>query len=200
MIEGTLSIKDSISMNIKYKDFTLQDVSGNSCEEPTNTQSVGKINIQSRYFEAYNLNDILKSQNIIRMQNKPVNILSKQNYVLFDSLSFGETEQLINIQDVQEQNLMLKESILQDNLLVLINDDIVVNLILFSDVPTFSKVIFKNSCLVGNIDKFQGVTLINPRGLYLKGRLIQSSLIKVEHQDKQISRKIKSQGGFQIIQ
>ncbi|KAL4473511.1 hypothetical protein ABPG74_022375 [Tetrahymena malaccensis] len=218
IIEGTLSIQDIQPLNIKYKDLTIgqkgsleigkdatiinnlilfEDISENVCEEPTNTQSFGKINIQSRYFETYNLNDIFKSQNVIRMKNKPANILSKQNYILVDSLSSTEAQQLINIQEVSEQDLILKESIRQDNLVVQINEDLVINPILFSDVPTFSGVIFKNSCLIGNIDKFQGVTLINPRGLYLKGGLIQSSLIKVEQQDKQISRTLKSQGGFQ---
>ncbi|EAR92603.2 transmembrane protein, putative (macronuclear) [Tetrahymena thermophila SB210] len=218
IIEGTLSIQDNLSLKIKYKDLTLgqkgsleigkdatiinnliifEDVSTSQCQEPTNTQSVGKINIQSRYIETYSLGDIYKSQNLIKMQSKPVNILTKQNYILVDSLSSAESNQLINIQEVQEQNLILKESILKDNLVVKINDDQTINPILFSDVPTLSGVIFKNTCLVGNIDKFQGVTLINPRGLYLKGGLIQSSLIKVESQDQKVSRIIKSEGGFQ---
>ncbi|EAR92595.2 transmembrane protein, putative (macronuclear) [Tetrahymena thermophila SB210] len=216
IIEGTLSIKDSLSMNIKYKDLILgqkgsleigkdaaiinnliifEDVSTQECQEPANTQSIGKINIQSRFMQTYNLFDIYKAQTQIQFQGKPVDILAKQNYVLVNS--FSQTEQLLNIQDVLEETLILREPIQEDNLNVEIQRELVIRPILFSDLPVISGVIFKNSCLIGSVEKFQGVTLLNPRGLFLKGGQIQSSLIKIENQDKSITRTIKTEGGFQ---
>ncbi|KAL4473512.1 hypothetical protein ABPG74_022376 [Tetrahymena malaccensis] len=217
-IEGTLSIKDNMSITIKYKNLSIgqkgtleigkdsaiinnlivfEDISTQQCEEPTNTQSIGKINIQSRFLEKYNLDDIYKSQKQINFQEKPVNILARQNYILINSFSSQEVEQQIYIQDVQEQNLILSEPIRQDNLAVEIQKQLVIKPILFSDVPILSGVIFKNSCLTANIERFQGVTVLNPRGLFFKGGKIQSSLIKIENQNQQITRTIKTEDGFQ---
>ncbi|KAL4485055.1 hypothetical protein ABPG72_014575 [Tetrahymena utriculariae] len=215
-IEGTLSIKDNVSMTIKYKDLSLgqkgsleigkdaaiinnlivfEDVSSQQCQQPANTQSTGKINIQSRFMQTYNLNDIYKAQTQIQFQGKPVDILTKQNYILVNSFSL--TEQQLNIQDIQEETLTLREPIQEDNLTLEIQRELVIRPIFFSDMPVISGVILKNSCLIGNIEKFQGVTLLNPRGLFLKGGQIQSSLIKIKNQDQQITRTIKTEGGFQ---